>query len=109
MKNDNRPIEVYEATKGTEYNGLNMMGYTCIEGDCLYHDYNGLLAEGDYIVFSNVGSYSITMKAPFILPMADIYSIEAEEVRLERGETTLKSIFSDLGLSDDGQLTHKKV
>lgn len=43
-------------------------GYTCIEGDYLYKEFNGNLAVGDFIVFEEVGSYSVVMKPPFILP-----------------------------------------
>ena len=67
----NLPIEVYNIN-GTENinneNTYNMFGYTCIESDILYENYVGLLFVNDIIVFKNVGSYSIVMKPPFILP-----------------------------------------
>lgn len=50
------------------YNDLDFAGFTCIESDYLYRGYSGQLAVGDYVVFSNVGSYSIVFKPPFILP-----------------------------------------
>ena len=49
-------------------NDAYMGGYTCIENDYLYKNYCGSLAVGDFIVFDDVGSYSIVMKPPFILP-----------------------------------------
>ncbi len=50
----------------------DIVGYTCIEGDVLSKSLPGPLAIGDFLVFSNVGSYSIVMKPPFILPSVPI-------------------------------------
>jgi len=70
--NINLPIKVYhrcQKDKGSnEQYSIDIAGYTCIENDYLYRGYKGYLAVGDYIVFDNVGSYSIVMKPPFILP-----------------------------------------
>ncbi|TYK33759.1 diaminopimelate decarboxylase [Bacteroides pyogenes] len=41
-------------------------GYTCLEHDVMYPDYNGMLGVGDYVVFGNVGGYSNVSKPPFI-------------------------------------------
>lgn len=46
----------------------DIVGYTCIESDYLARDLQEPLAPGDFIVIDNVGSYSIVMKPPFILP-----------------------------------------
>lgn len=67
----NRSICVYHSEKGDVpimYTDLDMAGYTCIESDYLYKNYRGKLAKGDFVVLSNVGSYSLVMKPPFILP-----------------------------------------
>ena len=58
-----------------EYNDLDFAGYTCIEGDVLYHNYTGKLAHQDAIVISNCGSYSLVMKPPFILPNFPVLDI----------------------------------
>ncbi len=47
---------------------VDIAGYTCIESDLLVRDYPGPVSAGDYVVFYNVGSYSIVLKPPFILP-----------------------------------------
>ena len=54
-----------------------MAGYTCIEDDYLYRNYQGKLGKGDFAVFDNVGSYSVVMKPPFILP--DVAVLELQE------------------------------
>jgi diaminopimelate decarboxylase len=67
----NVPIEVFpspDAQSRRELKGAFLAGYTCIEGDYLYKEFCGSLAVGDFIVFDDVGSYSIVMKPPFILP-----------------------------------------
>lgn len=70
LNKKNPPITVYstEDTERKEYRDLDFAGYTCIESDYLYKGYNGPLAIGDLVVFDNVGSYSIVLKPPFILP-----------------------------------------
>lgn len=68
----NPPIEVYHDEdndkKQSIYEDLDFGGFTCIESDYLYRGFGGMLAVGDYVVFSNVGSYSVVLKPPFILP-----------------------------------------
>ena len=69
MTGINPPIEVIAmGGEQKEYKDLDFLGFTCIEGDVLYHNYTGKLAHQDVIVISNCGSYSLVMKPPFILP-----------------------------------------
>ena len=45
MNGINPPLEVIAmGNEQREYEGLDFVGFTCIEGDVLYHDYNGKLA-----------------------------------------------------------------
>ncbi len=89
MSGVNPPIEII--TMGGEqknYSNLDFVGFTCIEGDVLYHNYNGMLANEDAIVISNCGSYSLVMKPPFILPNFPVLDICNEDVEvIKRGET----------------------
>ena len=67
----NLPIECFPSpnySDRAEVKGAYLAGYTCIEGDYLHKEFCGSLAVGDFIVFDDVGSYSIVMKPPFILP-----------------------------------------
>jgi len=69
LNGKNPPLEVYHCGAETSpYIDLNVGGFTCIESDYLYKGYQGSLAQGDYLVFGNVGSYSVVLKPPFILP-----------------------------------------
>lgn len=89
MTGINPPMEViHMGGELKEYKDLDMVGFTCIEGDVLNKNYNGKLAIGDAIVISNCGSYSIVMKPPFILPNFPVLDICGEEVEVaKRGET----------------------
>lgn len=88
MTGINPPIEVIHMSKGENYKDLDLVGFTCIEGDVLYKNYNGELAVGDAVVISNCGSYSLVMKPPFILPNFPVLDICGDKVEvIKRGET----------------------
>ena len=99
VKGVRRTIDVYEADESKddtrEYENLDMAGYTCIEGDYLYHGYKGILNASDFVVFRNVGSYSVVMKPPFILP--DIAVIDmANEFSLIKNYQKASDIFDNM-------------
>lgn len=89
MTGVNPPIEIIPMGNiPIEYKELDMVGFTCIEGDCLYKDYSGPLAIDDAIVINNCGSYSLVMKPPFILPNFPVLDICGKDVEvIKRGET----------------------
>lgn len=89
MSGVNPPIEiVHMGGKTKEYKDIDLVGFTCIEGDVLYRGYSGELAKEDAVVISNCGSYSIVMKPPFILPNFPVLDIsEGETELIKRGET----------------------
>ena len=88
MTGINPPIEVISmGEEPKEYKDLDFVGFTCIEGDVLYHNYTGKLAHQDVIVISNCGSYSIVMKPPFILPNFPVLDIsEGKTEVIKRAE-----------------------
>ncbi len=76
LNKKNPPIEIYSmGGEQAEYSDLDFGGFTCIETDYLYRNYKGKLAVGDMVLFSNVGSYSIVLKPPFILPNFPVLDI----------------------------------
>lgn len=85
----NPPIEVISmGNPQSEYVDLDFGGFTCIESDYLYRHYNGNLAKGDMVVFGNVGSYSVVLKPPFILPNFPIIDISEGQLEIiKRGES----------------------
>lgn len=91
VKDIKRPIRVYhdEGQPTEKYEHIDMAGYTCIESDYLYKDYQGKLAVGDYVMLGNIGSYSVVMKPPFILPDIPILEIGKDGITevLKRAQT----------------------
>lgn len=93
MTGINPPMEVVHMSEGQEYEGVDLVGFTCIEGDVLYKNYTGVLAVGDAIVISNCGSYSLVMKPPFILPNFPVLDICGDEVEVIKRAETFDDIF----------------
>ena len=93
----NSPYEVLNlnSKSSIEVKNANLCGYTCIESDVIHDNFNGNISIGDMIIFKEVGSYSIVMKPPFILP--DVPIIEFDDVinkfRIVRNKQTFENIF----------------
>ena len=88
------PMEVFSSGKKQEnYKDINIVGFTCIEGDVLYKGYNGKLGSGDMVVFGNCGSYSLVMKPPFILPNFAVLDIGGDTVRVIKRAETFNDLF----------------
>ncbi len=63
------PMEVVGAGGGRPAaEGTDLVGYTCMEDDCLVQGYAGAVEPGDFAVFGQVGAYSLVLKPPFIQP-----------------------------------------
>lgn len=61
------PLQIVHVNEEQELlKDAEFTGYTCLEHDVMYPDYNGSLGVGDYVVFGNVGGYSNVSKPPFI-------------------------------------------
>lgn len=90
----NLPITILGKGK-SEYKNVNFVGYTCLEYDLLYRNYNGFLDIGDYVIFANIGSYSNTLKPPFIWPNCAMiaYDSEEKEIKLIKRKETFDDIF----------------
>ena len=93
----NMPMDVHNNpnNEATYYNSIDIAGYTCIESDYLFKNYNGKLSEGDYLTFSNIGSYSVVFKPPFILPNVPIIDVNPScEGLVVKNKETFDNIFS---------------
>lgn len=94
MTGINPPIEVIHMNNELcDYRDLDMVGFTCIEGDVLYKNYTGKLAIDDAVVISNCGSYSLVMKPPFILPNFPVLDICGNEVEVIKKKETFDDVF----------------
>ena len=77
----------------TVYCDLDIVGYTCIEGDILQKNYSGPLAVGDYLIFENCGSYSLVMKPPFIFPNCPVLDVTGSFPELIKRAETFDDLF----------------
>ncbi|MBQ8783085.1 MAG: pyridoxal-dependent decarboxylase [Clostridia bacterium] len=94
MAGINPPMEVISMGKEScEFTDADIVGYTCIEGDVMFKGFNGRLAIGDYLVFSNCGSYSLVMKPPFILPNFPVLDVCGNEVEIIKKQEAFDDIF----------------
>ncbi len=94
MTGVNPPIEVIPCGEPQkEYDAIDLVGFTCIEGDVLYKGYKGPLAVGDSIVIGNCGSYSLVMKPPFILPNFPVIDICGETPEVIKRAESFGDIF----------------
>jgi diaminopimelate decarboxylase len=93
----NSPIQVlnFSSKSAVEVQNAKLCGYTCIESDIIHNDFNGKIAKGDLIIFQEVGSYSVVMKPPFILPDVAIIEFEekSETFKTVRDRQTFDNIF----------------
>jgi diaminopimelate decarboxylase len=79
----------------------DIAGYTCIEDDYLSFGVPGPIAPGDFLEYRNVGSYSIVMKPPFILPNVPILALKDGRTFLARRAEPVGNLFeSFLGLEN---------
>jgi len=79
-----------ERTDADVAHPVDLVGYTCMEHDCLYRDCREAVRPGDFVVFENVGAYTVVMKPPFIQPAPAIVAHEGGAFtvarRAERGD-----------------------
>lgn len=75
---------------------FHIVGYTCMEKDYLAHDLTGELPlQGDYIIFENVGAYTIVFNPPFIKERPAILAKDGEEILVVRNKETFKQFFNE--------------
>lgn len=98
-RKSNLPVRVINADDTAESlssAGTDIVGYTCIEGDCLTRGYRGAVRTGDFVHYSNVGSYSVVMKPPFILPNVAILRFDhnVKDYSVIKSRENFDNIFS---------------
>jgi diaminopimelate decarboxylase len=84
------------ASHSTSSVPVDIVGYTCMEHDCLYQDYPESVGIGDYVVVDNMGAYTVVFKPPFIRANPPIISYDsaADEYALIRRTETADDVFS---------------
>ncbi|MDN7226407.1 hypothetical protein QWY22_14915 [Planococcus liqunii] len=99
LNKKNPPVKAYHNVENEDklrmYEDIDLGGYTCIESDYLYRGYTGEMSVGDYMVFENVGSYSVVLKPPFILPNFAVvdYNEETNSIEIIKHRETFDDVF----------------
>jgi len=95
LNKKNPPITILHDEKNNsfEYKNLDFAGFTCIESDYLYRGFNGKLCKEDFVMFDNVGSYSIVLKPPFILPNFPVLELDGENIKVIKRQETFDDVF----------------
>lgn len=76
-----------------EPEAFDIAGFTCIEGDYLSKGVEFKIRAGDFIKYSNVGSYSVVMKPPFILPAPPVLSFNQDEFMIIKERESNSNVF----------------
>lgn len=94
LNTKNPPITVFNmGNEKKEYSDLDFGGFTCIESDYLYRHYKGFIAQNDMVMFDNVGSYSVVLKPPFILPNFPVLDIEGDDIEVIKKAENFDDLF----------------
>jgi diaminopimelate decarboxylase len=93
----NLPIEIFTPTPSQSPSSAapaDVVGYTCMEVDVLHRDLNLAVKPGDFIVFSNVGAYTVVLLPPFIRAAPAIVAFHNGSTRTSRRAQQLDDILA---------------
>ena len=97
MHNRNLPLEHVKRTGGLYKQGkYNVVGYTCMEKDYLVVEAEGEVPKpGDFLVFSNVGAYTIVFAPAFIKERPPIIAQEGDSFSLVRKRESIDDFINE--------------
>lgn len=86
LTRQNTPMEhIEQRNLNYEKDKFNVVGYTCMEKDYLLIDYIGNIPKvRDFLIFSNVGAYTIVLNPPFIKERPPIVEKEGNQYKIVR-------------------------
>ncbi|MHC4258825.1 MAG: type III PLP-dependent enzyme domain-containing protein [Planctomycetota bacterium] len=99
LNKKNLPMEIVR--KNVDENTVeefDVVGYTCMENDCLLTDAVGAISKGDYVIFKNVGAYTVVLRPPFIRMAPPIVSLLNDKWELVRRAEQLDDVFKSYGV-----------
>lgn len=97
MHNNNLPMKVVRQDENGIFNKpFHIVGYTCMEKDYLAHKIEDILpSKDDYIIFENVGAYTIVFNPPFIKERPGIVAADANGFFVVRKRETIDQFFNE--------------
>ena len=101
----NMPIKIIPQCGDRDVKSVSdarLVGFTCIETDCMYRDFSGQIAVGDLLWLEQVGAYSIVMKPPFILPNVAIIEFDRQtgQTRIIKRAETFDDVFATYNMGE---------
>ena len=89
------PFTLYSCGNGEESGDTpDIMGFTCLEQDCIYKQFPQKVKVGDVIEFRNIGGYSVVYKPPFIQPCCAMVAIKKDStVEIVKRKESFEDIF----------------
>lgn len=93
----NLPMDhVKNSDRDYERGKFNVVGYTCMEKDYLAIDCEAKVPkQGDFLVFSNVGAYTIVFDPPFIKERPPIIAKDGNQFKLVRKKEKLEDFINE--------------
>lgn len=93
----NLPMDhVMKSEEDYQYGKFNIVGVTCMEKDYLAIDVESKVPKrGDFLVFGNVGAYTIVFDPPFIKERPPILSKDGAEIEVARRRERLEDFIND--------------
>ncbi|MBW8348430.1 diaminopimelate decarboxylase [Bacillus sp. IITD106] len=97
MHKTNLPMQIVRKNEKAEENeDFHIVGYTCMEKDYLAHNVQDSLPEkNDYMIFENVGAYTIVFNPPFIKERPGIVAMDGEHFFTVRKKETINQFFDE--------------
>lgn len=96
MHKRNLPMKLVKQSPSTQYGTYHIVGYTCMEKDYLAHDVQGDIPNrDDYLIFENVGAYTIVFNPPFIKERPGVAAIDGKDMFIVRKKETIKEFFNE--------------
>lgn len=60
------PMDIIHVSDGVFVDAIEIFGYACTEDDVVNSSYTGFIAEGDILIFKNLGAYAQSLSGNFI-------------------------------------------
>jgi len=97
MHKMNLPMEIVRHNpRSSSKSTFDIVGYTCMEKDYLAHEVKDTIPiRGDYLIFENVGAYTIVFNPLFIQSRPAILAVEGKDVMVARHQEQFKHFFNE--------------
>ncbi|MCR2822004.1 diaminopimelate decarboxylase [Lederbergia panacisoli] len=97
MHKNNLPMQIVRKNENVSDNEyFHIVGYTCMEKDYLAHHVHDALPErDDFVVFENVGAYTIVFNPPFIKERPSIIAMDNASFFEVRKKETINQFFNE--------------